>query len=60
MYMALPRTSKPCTPILILSNSILQYKGKLQRDNKAPKRKKFSTREPVASIATFRIRIRIA
>ena len=25
-YRALPRTSKPCTPILSLSNSILQYK----------------------------------
>jgi hypothetical protein len=29
-YRALPRTSKPCTPILSLSNSILQYKEKLQ------------------------------
>jgi ribonuclease HI len=29
-YRALPRTSKPCTLILSLSNSILQYKEKLQ------------------------------
>jgi hypothetical protein len=29
-YRALPRTSKPCTPILSLSNSILQYKEKVQ------------------------------
>ena len=41
--MTLPRTSKPCTPILNLSNSILQYKEKLQRDSKAPERNKFST-----------------
>ena len=29
-YRALPRTSKPCTPIMSLGNSILQYKEKVQ------------------------------
>jgi hypothetical protein len=29
-YRTLPRTSKPCTPILSISNSILLYKEKLQ------------------------------
>ena len=40
MNRALPRTSKPCTPILSLSNSILQYKEKLHSETIKHQREK--------------------